>query len=158
MRAQLESYRDVAAAWRLDHQRAMACRDLEDWLDFGLALLDTIRRIDRRHRERVSAGRVAFRRADAEDVSRLYEIWYAPCDHLLGMIDVFEGEGYRVENAGRFRDACRASHIPGLEPETLQAAAEQFEQGGGRPVREVMDEIRRRALGQGVDPAPGTPR
>lgn len=145
LRTQLESYRD--AAWALNHRRAMECRDLEDWLDFGLALLDAIRRIDRRHQERLRTKVIALHKEAVEEVSRLYEIWYSSCDSLLRSISQFEQDGFQVENAERFREACRGTYIPGLEPEKLEAAARQFEAGRGRPLSEVMDGIRRRTLG-----------
>lgn len=145
LRTQLESYRDVASA--LDHRRAMECRDLEDWLDFGLAVLDAIRRIDARYRERVEAKTIPLQKGAVEEIYRLYEIWYASCDPLLRSITQLERDGYRVENAEKFREACRSSYIPGLEPEKLEAAARQFEAGRGRPLSEVMDGIRRRTLG-----------
>lgn len=94
LRTQLESYRDVASA--LDHRRAMECRDLEDWLDFGLAVLDAIRRIDARYRERVEAKTIPLQKGAVEEIYRLYEIWYASCDPLLRSITQLERDGYRV--------------------------------------------------------------
>lgn len=141
LQVQLEAYGN--ASWEFDHQRAMQCRDLEDWLDFGLALLEAIRRIDRRFQERAREGTVAIRPEAAEEIHRLYESWYSPCEPLLRKIGQVEAEGFDVENAEAFRAACRSAHLPGFEPEHLQAAAEQFAQGRGRPLREVVDGILR---------------
>lgn len=140
----LEEY--AKASWQIDHQRAMECRELEALIDLGLALLETIRRIDRRLRQNIRSGSVPFRKTDVEAVAALYEQWYAPCTPILRELERLESEGYMVDNAEAFRDACRSSPAPGLEPEALAAAERQFQQGKGRPLGEVMDAIRRRAV------------
>jgi hypothetical protein len=145
LQAQLEAYRQ--AAWQIDHRRAMQCRDLEDWLDFGISLLGAIHKIDARYRERVRSKEQALDRHVVEGIQQLYELWFNPCEHLLREIERFEADGFALENAQSFRDACASSPVPGLEPEKLLAAQQQFDQGRGRPLTEVMNGIRNRTVG-----------
>src|SRR5881392_3903131 len=103
IREQLESYRD--ATWQIDHRRAMQCSDFDDWLAFGLSLLGAIRTMDQQYQERLKDGRCDFKRDTVEGIRSLYEIWCAPCQHLLREIDQFEQEGYQLDNASAFREA-----------------------------------------------------
>lgn len=138
---QVHAYRD---AWKREHNRAVERFDFVDYLDFGLSLLKLIRQIDQRYQERVRKGLISLDKKTFEDIRLLYEDWFAPCESLLKRIDEFVREGFEIENAEEFRAACRSSHVPGLEPEKLNAADARFRAGKGRPLGEVMDEIRHR--------------
>jgi len=141
--SQLEHYRDES--WKIDHDQAMACRDFEDWLDVGLHLLEVVRRADERYRDDVKTGKVPFRREDAQQLVQVYSYWLEPCDHLLSALKAFEDDGYQIENAEVFRRACRLTCIPGIEPESLARAADQFQRGKGRRLSEVRDVLLDRA-------------
>lgn len=130
----------------MDHQRAMQCRELEDWLEYALSLLETIRRIDGRLRQRVADGVAPFDPAAAEDVFRLSKLWFAPAESLLREIERFEGEGFAVENAARFRAECRRGFIPGVTADDAWEGAGQVQRGETMPLGEILDAIRRRTL------------
>jgi hypothetical protein len=140
----LESYSQ--SSWQLAGQESEDAASLADWLDLGLALLDSIRRMEQRHDAQARGGQTPLDKADLERIHRLYMQWYAPCDHLLKLIEQHEGQGSPVENAEQFREACRATYIPGLEPDALARAEEQFRNGEGIPLRDVVNELRGRAV------------
>src|SRR5438552_3283842 len=98
---QLERYRDES--WKLNYVRAMESQAFEDWLEYGLALLAFIRRLDQRYRERVQAGTLPMSHDIAEGIHRLYETWYSPCGKLVELLAQFEREGFVIANAGEFR-------------------------------------------------------
>jgi len=136
----VSEYRDES--WKLDHDRAMECGALEDWLDYGLSLLQTLRSIDDRYRGQLKRGEAKLDRGRVEAISRAMEDWYAPCSHLLGLIEQFEREGYAVANAAAFRRECAGSHLPGFEASRILRAAEQFAEGRGRRLEDVLGELR----------------
>ena len=137
---QLERYRDES--WKLDHDRAMECHAFEDWLEYGLALLGLIRRIDQRYRDRLRSGEATISHEFVESIQHLYETWYSPCGKLLEMLAQFEREGFAIANAQEFREACASTPIAGLEVERLNAAAGQFANSRGRKLGDVVDELR----------------
>jgi hypothetical protein len=140
LRSQLESYEK--AAWQIDHQQAMECRDLEDWLDYAMSVLDVIRKSENRYREHLADGKIPFRKEDVEAIDELYRMWHAPCAHLLDEIERVERRGYQVDNAGNFRTACESSHVPGFDTQTLNRARQSLQDTGGHPLPRVLDELR----------------
>lgn len=140
IQGKIRDYSDES--WRIDHQHAMACHDLEDWLDYGLALLASIRKIEERRRSRASGKKTEIDRKLMEALDRLMEAWYAPSGHLLQQIEAMERQGYVVANASEFRQACTTGRMWGMDPAQLHRAAAQFAAGQGVKLKDVTDELR----------------
>lgn len=148
IRDQVERYSE--ASCKVQHDRAMQCRDLDNWLAFGLSILSGIRRIDAQYRESLRAGKAALDRQLFQSIQSLYELWLRPGEHLLNSIESFEREGFTFDNAAEFRSACRDRAVTGFDVEALSSALEEFRTGRpGRPLSEAMDAVRRRAGREG---------
>ncbi len=140
LRTQLESYEK--AGWQIEHERAMECCDLEDWIYYALKMLEVIQNNEQRYLEHLGAQRIEFKKEDVENIDHLYALWYKPCGHLLREIERVEKQGYQIENADKFRIACSTSHIPGFDSETLNQARQSLQTSGGHALSGVLDELR----------------
>ena len=136
----------ISAAQNLGQDDALTESDIDDLIDSALALRDLIRRIDKRYEDRLARRIAPLDQGAVEMLHRAYESWYGLAERILTHLDAIELSGTIIDRAGEFRDACRSSHVDALEPKRLHEAAAQFEKGRGRPLREVVDEIRDRAV------------
>src|SRR5258708_4481066 len=81
--------------WNVDHQEAMACRDLEDLMRFGLTILTGLEQFNE-----------SQKRICVTDVSRtcaLYELWYRKSVPLLSAASEIESRNYSVDAIEEFR-------------------------------------------------------
>lgn len=146
LRAQLDLYRNQAELWGRDHPRAMARFDLEADLSLGLAVFDLLKKLLTVYNEIRQQRRVGFEPQQAERIRKLFAEWYALHADMLEAIGSFKREGYPVEGADEFMDACMEARILTEDFDRIVHAMEQFSRGGGRPRGDVMDELRRQAV------------
>lgn len=139
---QLGLYQEQAEAWKLDHDRAMDCLDIEAITNFGLGIHRSILHADQTWTQAVRSGAMAMRREDAERISRWYTWWIKPCDMLLDKIGHLELDGYHVDNAAEFKDACL--HVRSVLSIPLDAALSEDGGGRGRTTGEIRDGLARR--------------
>jgi hypothetical protein len=139
---QLGLYEAQAEAWKSDHDRAMDCLDIEAITNFGLGIYRSIRHADRAWSEAVRSGAMPMVREDAERLSRWYALWIKPCDMLLEEIRDLESEGYHVDNAAEFREACL--HVRSALSIPLDTALSEDGGGPGRAMVEFRDALRSR--------------
>lgn len=139
---QLGLYEAQADGWKSEHDRAMDCLDIEAITNFGLGIYRSIRHADKTWSNAVRSGAMPLVREDADRLSRWYSLWIKPCDMLLEEICELESEGYRVDPASEFRDAClyvrSALSIP------LDTALSTDAGGPGRTTPEIRHALRNR--------------
>lgn len=103
----LAEYSEQAERWKLDHDEAMACRDLEQLLVMGLMLAFSIDMIDTNWRTAMLADQVEYDLAEEEEIRGRYRAWLAPAADILGRIEAMEAKGFAVKWADEFRRAHR---------------------------------------------------
>jgi hypothetical protein len=91
-------YAEDLEPWQHHHARAMACCDLEDWLDLGNSISEAIFRV--RHRRGVTDHAVR------QEIVELYQDWLKTCLEVLACIEMFVQRGYHVQGAEPFRQHC----------------------------------------------------
>ena len=152
LREQLDLYDRQATNWvdeYRDEQHEQLVgerRQLCGLLEFGLFLYKQIQRIDQEWGEDVIAPTVGATRAEpAVEIGKLYAWWCKPCGRLLDEITALESKGYPLHVAMRFREACADARTKaGWDLSRIAAADSELSDGGGRPVGEAFDELRRR--------------
>ncbi|MEW4568506.1 hypothetical protein AB1L88_11635 [Tautonia sp. JC769] len=103
----LAAYSEQAERWKLDHDEAMACVDLEQFLVLGLTLAFSIDMIDTNWRTAMLAGQVEYDPAEEAEIQGRYRSWLAPSADILNRIEGMEAKGYKVRWADEFRRAYR---------------------------------------------------
>jgi hypothetical protein len=141
---QLKRFEEDADSFMRDHKRAMACLDLETLLAVGLTLFKVIELAEDRWSSKVRSGEIEFKKEDAESVKALYSWWRKPGDRILVSIKQFETEGYPVAGADEFREAIGRCIAPTIDVDATLDSIERLNKGEGRPLKEVMNELRRR--------------
>lgn len=95
-----------AESWERDHGLAMEQWDLEARLRLALTLHDLIRTAAKRRGGAVSSAPFEAREAYLREFQTLYRDWLKPSGGILAVIERLAGEGYPVEGAARFEQAC----------------------------------------------------
>jgi hypothetical protein len=134
---QLGLYEQQADSWKTDHDRAMAFLDIDAITNFGLGIYKSIRHADQAWSEAIRSGAMVLERENAERLARWYRWWIRPCDLLLGQIRELESEGYPVDNAAEFREACL--HVRSALSIPLDTALSKDGGGPGRAMEEIRD-------------------
>src|SRR5208282_3313501 len=97
---------DDLESWRIDHDSAMRCRDLEERLALFNGLVQLCLNQKQRHDSFSSPGSFDFD-AHVEDIDQRTQDTFAriavSCRMIALRIKEFESQGYEVENAGDFR-------------------------------------------------------
>lgn len=78
LKAQFDLYETLSAgaeAWKRDHQDAMFCREIEEAVSIGLAILANIRRRSDRWADDVERGKIPFSWEEARDLDELHKWW-----------------------------------------------------------------------------------
>ena len=150
--SQIRSYvreaSQAAAAWQASHREAMACRDVEDLIAVGLALLETAEKSAARPLPPdTPPDRAAAIRRDYWELGRDFDAHF---DRIATLVGEVEQRGFRVEGADRLRDARGFLKAAlSVTPEGLAEAEEDIRQGRVAPAAEVRDGIRRRLQQEG---------
>lgn len=110
--------KDLAEQWKIEHARAMECRDVERMLKVGLALYNIFRTADEVWSQRVQTGEAEFSADTVKGLRAAYEWWLLPCDEVNARIRKMEDTPYSFEVAGasEFRNAVRTVRQLMLSP------------------------------------------
>ncbi len=131
-----------------DHADAMACRDLEERLAYGLQLYQLVQDRYQADRARLLASGAAYDLPAAKYVEQLLSLWVAPAAAALWQIDATEAKGFTVERAAEFRDAVLDVGVSlSIPVERAAAQAEDYARNGvprGRTTEELRRELRNR--------------
>ncbi len=145
LKAQLDLYETLSAgaeAWKKDHQDAMFCRDIEEALSIGLAILANIQRRSDRWADDVERGRISFSWEDARELDELHKWWLKRSALLLEAIDFCESKHYKVDSAEQFRQANLDVSLLALDTDRNRQSLESIQSGRGKPSKQAMDELR----------------
>ena len=138
-------------AWKIDHDAAMECYDLEEWLVEGLFAFGTVVRTD-----------IAIRRSqyhgllDSDFLSgcrKLYELWLRTAESNLPALAKYESLFGVVKHADEFRERItRAQRVIENWTETVQAQAPAMHPW----LVSEDDAVKLHALVQALPGSPGT--
>lgn len=142
LREQLEAN---VQAWKYDHDRAMACWEMEARLKLVMSLYEVIQTIDRHWGQETRSDSATFDEAAAGQIGDLYRIWLKPSQEVIRIIANLRRQGYAIEGADAFEQAYAATRgLLDIPIERVLRASRQVTEGKGRPAAEVKDELRRR--------------
>jgi len=130
---QIDVYRNQSEQWKVDHEEAMACRNLEDAIRFGTAILASIsRRNDSKAKVLVS---------DVSAVCGLYCQWHQDSLPLLAAIDEMERRNYVVDGADDFRAKVHGVSCVTGQLDRIGRGAQAVVDGNGVPLTEAINAI-----------------
>jgi hypothetical protein len=95
-RRQLEAYEE---SWKQDHDAAMLCRDTEDFLAAGVAILQLLEWTEESWRDRVFREVDEYRAEEEEVLLRCYRDWLAVTEAILQSLSAVEQHLPTVEHA-----------------------------------------------------------
>jgi len=106
--------------------------------------------LDERWSDAVQSRTAAVGDEESQSLLRLYRRWLAPAEHVLASAKTLQSQGYSVNGLEAFRKAFGSARTATtLDVAAMQAAYAELDSGGGRPLEEVVDEIRRRHVNKG---------
>jgi hypothetical protein len=132
--------------WERDHHAVQACWLVEDGLRFCLSILESLRRLTAQWAEETrKQPPVEYPWDVADRLAEVYRHWQRFSGMMLEAVRACEKQGYTVEGADQFREACREVSLMSLDTPRVRQSIESLRQGGGTPLRQAMDELRHRA-------------
>jgi len=140
--AQLRLYKAQAEdeSWKIAHQEAMACCDIEDAIGLGLSILENLRRRSGKY-----AQCETLSWPEASDQARVYRMWLDATRRLLeGPVRELEQMGFVVQAADELRRACREISLLPLDTDRVRRSLESLETGEGVPMKQAIDGLRNR--------------
>jgi hypothetical protein len=132
-----------AETWKVRHDEAMLCRDIEDAIGIGLSILESIRRRGEHWAREIEDGGAQFSWDQSRELAEQYRWWLEPSTVLLEAIDACERENYQIQNARRFRDAYQDVSLMSLDVDRDRQSLASLATGSGIPAKEAMDALRR---------------
>jgi hypothetical protein len=128
----------------LDHHWAMVCREVEDLIRFGLALVEGTEKTDARWRDGIRRNDPGFSLETGVELKTAFDRFESSRAKLLGLVKVIEGEGYEIDGATLLRNAVpmpfddRVLEVPFSEGELGALAAPA---GTPDPVSDADDDL-----------------
>ena len=137
LEGQLNLYNEQVESWKQEHDRAMDY-EVQTILSFGLHIYNNICQTADAWADAVGRGVTPNRLEDAKRLRQWFAWWIKPCDGLEAEIKLLRDEGYSVEHAQEFQEACLHARSV-LNFSLDQLYAEEAEGSG----RKTMGEMRR---------------
>lgn len=106
-RSGAETFRSEVDAWKNDHDKAMECFDLEDFLLSGIRVADGLALQDEQYRSRVFSGKESFSHAYHDEFMATYQHLVGAFQDLLEVVKEFESRFGAVKHASEFRERLR---------------------------------------------------
>lgn len=142
-RSRAQKHLDVYEPWQEDHELAMACRDLEEWLNEGVRVFEMIRYEDRVARIGITGG--LFPSEDAAEIERWfrdkYTRWLGIARSGADAVRACRQRFAHVDHADEYEKCVRFAEgvASGRPPATLaRAAGARFDE----LTEEEADELR----------------
>jgi hypothetical protein len=143
---QIEFYSNQAERaedlWQADHEAAMQCCDVEDLIELGLAMLNSIRRRNQSWDNSIRESKEAFSWDDSERFATAFQLWTLATRRILRLAQYFESKGFEVRGAAMLGDAFRHVSLLSFDVKRLRASFESLEQGRGIPREKALNELR----------------
>jgi hypothetical protein len=147
LRGQLDAFSE---AWKKPHDQAMEYWELKEVLRLSLALYDATVAVDRHWSDSVRSGAAPFSRDKGLEIQQLYRNWLRPTQAISRDLTRLEQAGYVVEEAARFRAACKDALLTAeTDLDAILEGERDISEGRGIPLQEVRDGLRRRRLAAG---------
>jgi hypothetical protein len=132
--------------WKRDHEWAKLAADVTEMVALALHLLDRI--------ESAAAKEQPVDRWDESAARRfipLFRQWFDYATAVNEARRASEEHGYAVDDSARFLHALNRAKMMARDFDSLVESQRRIERGesGGRPLREVMDELRGRSGARG---------
>jgi len=109
VRDAIESYQRHAEnePWKIDHDAAMKCYDLEEMLWVGNGIFDAITQFDENYRARCFAGVTEYDTNHPNTIKEAYAWWLRPSKKIRADIEKCLQRFGHVENSEGFLSRCR---------------------------------------------------
>jgi hypothetical protein len=127
--------------WKSEHQTAMRCRDLEEYIGLGLSLFNLMTERARTVQDYIARGLMKYEPEVSQDFVEGYKEWLKPCAAVESAIRWFESRNYRVEKADEFRAAVRKLSRHEFDIDRIIKAEAHIREGRGKPLAEAIREL-----------------
>jgi hypothetical protein len=142
-RSRAQKHLDVYEPWQAEHELAMACRDVEEWLNEGVRVFEMIRYEDRVYRIGVTGG--LFPTNEAAEVEEVfqerYRQWLTVARSGAATVRACRQRFAHVDHADEYEECMQFAEgvVSGRPPATLaRAAGARFDE----LTEEEADELR----------------
>ena len=144
-----QRFADYGTGWpAADHADAMACRDLEERVAYGLHLYQLVQDRYQADKARLLASGKPYDLPAAKYVEQLLTLWVTPALAALKRVEATEARGFAVERSAEFREAVLDVRISlSIPVERAAEQAERFAREGiprGKTTEELRRELRHR--------------
>jgi hypothetical protein len=142
----ISAYLEGVEAWKVDHDEALSCLDLEEAIAFGNGVFDSLSSLGTLWHMQVAEGKIPFVPAREDEILAHYRSWLGASEHLLRAATRLEGQGDRMQDTDRLRDNCsKARAVLNPDNESFRAEmtsrAQQFTPSYGE-LREMLDGVK----------------
>jgi len=137
-----ESHAQALETWKIEHETAMACAQLEDTIELMLSMLRSLRRHNERWAAHVQDVPGGFSWDTVRKFAELYRQWHRLSQRVLDAVGLCEAEGFVVQGADQLREESRQVALMSLDTDRVRRSIESLEEGRGIPFAQAMDELR----------------
>ena len=121
-KSQRSQSRDRVEQLLKDHEKAMECRDCEDFLCLGIEAFQWLQKAHQSIQDDVYHGRSVYDEHVEHAITKLYQGWLKPYHTAERWMTSLQGQGFELDKAVDFVRCChQASAI--LEERTMAEAA-----------------------------------
>ncbi|HET6878859.1 MAG TPA: hypothetical protein VFI31_01815 [Pirellulales bacterium] len=129
--------------WKSEHETAMRCRDLEEFIGIGLSLFKLMKERSHTVQDAMARGSMACNAEVTQAFLEGYREWLKPCAAVESAIRWFESRNYQVEKAEEFRSAVRDISLHEFDVDSMIRAERDIHEGRGKPLAEAIGELQR---------------
>jgi len=141
-REQFSLYGRQVERWKIDHEEAMICLDVEDLISLGLTVLASLRRWTEVLARNLEYGQTEFSWEESGSLAELFRQWLGHSTTLAKLIEDCESLAYDIAGADNFRRECREVSLMSLDVDKVRRSIDSLRAGQGTPSGQAMDELR----------------
>jgi hypothetical protein len=127
--------------WKSEHQTAMKCRNLEEYIGIGLSLFNLMKQRAYDVQDCLARGSMRYDEEMSRPFVEGYREWLKPSAAVESAIRWFESRNYQVDKAEEFRSAVRETSLIDFDIDSLIKADRDIEEGRGKLLAEAIDEL-----------------
>lgn len=136
--------------WKGDHETAMKCRNLEEFVGIGLSLFKSMKERAHAVQDAIARGELQYSPEISEVFAERYKDWLQPCETVERAIRWFESRNYQVDKADEFRAAVKEISLHDFDIKGMIKAKGDIREGRGKPLAEAIGELQRDCESRGV--------
>jgi hypothetical protein len=99
----IELYEDEMESWKIDHEEAMTCLDLEEAISLGIYAFKLVLKADQSHRRASFEGKMKFNEAWEKKTFELFRDWVKNTEAFVKTLELFEQKGFDVGRSNELR-------------------------------------------------------